>query len=283
MRRWLVCLAVAVLAEGLAAGPALAGGALQPKGHHTTLTGYDISYPQCGGAFPTGVAFGIVGVNDGIVYSPNPCLGTGDGSSELGWAQAAAGPPAFYANTADPGPAYSTMWPIGQTSPQSCATAAPNSPACSYDYGYNAAQNSFADATTAESQLGAATPAAAAAGAPWWLDVENANSWESLEPLYGASATYEGNDSQALAGEVAYLTAQGVTQVGVYSTSTQWQEITGGGTVTGSNFSNTPVWIPGARTSRQAANVCTGPSFTGGKVLLAQYPSGGFDADLACG
>jgi hypothetical protein len=35
-------------------------------------TGYDVSYPQCGGALPTNVAFGIVGVNRGIVFSPNP-------------------------------------------------------------------------------------------------------------------------------------------------------------------------------------------------------------------
>ena len=55
----------------------------------------DISYPQCNGTFPSDAAFAIVGVNVGIVYSPNPCL-----TSELAWAGMDA---ALYANTANPG------------------------------------------------------------------------------------------------------------------------------------------------------------------------------------
>ncbi len=79
-------------------------------------TGYDISYPQCGRSYPTSVTFGIVGVNDGIVFSANPCA-----ASELAWAEAAQNrAPAFYANTADPGPAYSSHWPTGQQSPEVC-------------------------------------------------------------------------------------------------------------------------------------------------------------------
>ena len=97
-------------------------------------TGYDISWPQCGGPFPVNPAFAIVGVNRGIVFSPNPCLGVGNGPSELAWAGGAAAQ--LYANTGNPGPEVSTHWPNGQTSPRECnTTASPGSDTanCAYD------------------------------------------------------------------------------------------------------------------------------------------------------
>src|SRR5437762_8172950 len=99
-------------------------------------TGFDISYPQCGGPFPSNPAFGIVGVNGGIVFSPNPCLGAGNGPSELAWAGGMRAQ--LYANTGNPGPALSSHWPNGQTSPRACNTS--TSPGadtanCAYDYG----------------------------------------------------------------------------------------------------------------------------------------------------
>jgi hypothetical protein len=108
--------------------------------------GYDISYPQCGGAFPSGGAFGIVGVNDGRPFSANPCLGVGSSASELQWAGMNAG---LYANTADPGPALSTHWPNGQTAPKQCNTTSnpgSDTPECHYDYGWNAAADGYQDA-----------------------------------------------------------------------------------------------------------------------------------------
>jgi hypothetical protein len=236
-------------------------------------TGYDISYPQCGGAYPTAVSLGIVGVNNGIVYSANPCL-----ASELTWAEAAVNKaPAFYANTANPGPAYSSHWPNGQQTPQVCDGS--NSAACSYDYGWNAARDSFTDAVNAETADGSASPTGAASAAPWWLDVETGNSWETLEPAYGATAASDANDRAALQGEIASLSSQGVGSVGVYSTGSQWTSITGG---TGSTFATSPVWIAGYRRLSLAQAGCSSVSFTGGRVALTQYPSGGFDADYAC-
>ena len=89
------------------------------KGSGGSPSGYDIGYPQCGRSLPAKASFGIVGANNGIVFSTNPCL-----SAELTWAQQAANHrPAFYANTADPGPAYSSHWPTGQTSPRWCDPA----------------------------------------------------------------------------------------------------------------------------------------------------------------
>lgn len=234
----------------------------------TVNAAYDISYPQCNAALPAPGTSSVVGVNDGIVYSANPCL-----SSEAGWGEGHG--LQLYANTGDPGPAYSSYWPkSGQSSPENCTTTDQNSTACSFDYGYNAAQNSFADATSAFY----GTPIDAAS-VTWWLDVETGNSWQTLESAYGQSAQYQANDTAALQGEVAGLQNDGVSTVGFYSTSYQWGQITGG---TGTTFGTNLAWLAGYSTQQQAQSGCSASSFTGGRVTYTQYPSGRFDADYPC-
>jgi hypothetical protein len=224
-----------------------------------TPTGYDISSPQCGGSYPANAAFGIVGVNAGIVFSPNPCL-----ASEVAWAGGASA--SLYANTGNPGPALSTHWPKGQTMPQVCDAANPDTTACAYDYGYNAAADSYADAVAAFSALGLAS---SPAGSAWWLDVETSNSWRSDVSLNVA----------ALGGAAYYLgSVAKVANIGFYSTQYQWNIITGGTTAFAANKS----WVAGASDAQGASANCSGPGFTGAGVALAQYPSGGFDADLRC-
>lgn len=221
--------------------------------------GYDVSWPQCGGAYPAGSAFGIVGVNKGIVFSPNPCL-----ASEISWAGGAR--TALYANTGNPGPALSKHWPLGQTSPRFCDAANPDTADCAFDYGYNAAADSYADAVAAFSSLGITVSPSASA---WWLDVETGNSWRSDVLL----------NTAALAGEVEYLTSAGVGTIGFYSTQYQWNVITGGT----SDFAAHPSWVAGAPDEQAALSNCAGAGFTGGGVALAQFPSGGFDANVRCG
>src|SRR4051794_13921200 len=118
-----VLIAVASLAF---AAPAYA----KAPSHTSSAATYDVSYPQCGGSLPNNASGGIVGVNNGIVLSANLCLAT-----EWSWA-AKASPyaPAIYANTGDPGPAYSSHWPAGATTPRACDGS--NSVDCSYDYGW---------------------------------------------------------------------------------------------------------------------------------------------------
>jgi hypothetical protein len=246
-----VAAALAMLLVLTATGGASAAG---PKSR-----GYDISWPQCGAAYPANPAFGIVGVNRGIVFSPNPCL-----ASEIQWAGGSAA--SLYANTGNPGPALSTHWPSGQTTPRWCDPGNLDTADCAYDYGYNAAANSFADAVAAFSQLGLT---AGPAGSAWWLDVETSNSWRSDTTLNIA----------ALQGETFCLVSvAGVRSLGVYSTQYQWNVITGGS----GTFSAYHSWVAGVSSQKTASAHCAGVGFTGGGVELAQYAAGGFDADLRC-
>jgi hypothetical protein len=233
--------------------------------------GYDVSYPQCGKPLPASPGFGIVGVNNGVVFSTNPCIAT-----EYQWAQQAANhAPQFYANTGNPGPKFSSHWPAGQQTPRACPASGPNSQACSYDYGWNAAKQSFEAAA-----FTAGTGPAAAAR--WWLDVETGNSWQTLEPEYGQTLASKRNDTAALSGAVAALKDEGVKVVGFYSTSFQWTQITGGSSVVGTRFAHNPNWLAGYSGKASAQAACGAASFTGGPVRLTQYPSDGFDADWRC-
>ncbi len=239
-----------------------------------TSTGFDISYPQCGGAFPSPAGFGVVGLNDGHPLTTNPCL-----ASELGWAQADAnGTASFYFNTDSPGPAYTSSWPASQQTPKVCAGA--NTPACSYDYGWNAAVLSFNNAVTAETADGSSSPSSQAIAATWWLDVETGNHWETLESQYGPGSASEAIDQAELQGSIAYLVSVGITSIGIYSTSRQWGTITGGAET---SFSNWQAWMPGYASLAAAQVACTTPSFNGGRVAMIQYPSRGLDGDYVCG
>ncbi|HEV2686761.1 MAG TPA: hypothetical protein VGW79_08995, partial [Actinomycetota bacterium] len=197
-------------------------------------TGYDISYPQCSSSLPKSPQFGIVGVNGGRAYSTNSCL-----ASEYAWATTSTSTSypkvGFYANTGNPGPVLSTHWPSGQTSPAVCDGTW--SEGCSYDYGWNAAADSFAKA------VGVAGTSAARA-AYWWLDVETGNSWAAASD----STNWASLNTKDLQGAAAYLASQGVAQIGFYSTGYQW------GQITGLNASTSPAyfpasyvnWVPGA-------------------------------------
>src|SRR5580692_5711035 len=248
-------------------GPALAGPTLAP-----TATGFDISFPQCTESLPPSPGFGIVGVSGGKTFTSNPCL-----ARELTWASGAANKtPAFYANTENPGPANDTNWPTNQQTPKVCSGA--NSVACSYDYGWNAARFAFATAVNAERADGASSPTAATVGAPWWLDVETANKWQTL--LFGRSSATGAYDEASIEGMIASFENIGIASIGVYSTSQQWNVIT---VRTESSLPPVPVWIPGFGSLATAEVGCGLVSFTGGRVALTQYGSLGYDGDYACG
>jgi hypothetical protein len=259
-------LSVLALTTLLTGAPALAAKA------PVAPTGNDISWPQCGKPLPTGQAFGIVGVNDGLANNTNPCL-----AEQLAWATKSTGATtlvpkvALYVNTANPGGLGTASWPSNNVDPQGATTNNPygtcdhaNSAACAYQYGWNRAVE---DAW----QRGVSNPASYT----WWLDVETINTWDSTSGGLARNAA-------DLEGMTAYFKSLGA-QVGVYSTSAQWAGIAGNVSAT-SNLNGLPNWRPGARTLAAAKSNCTlAPLTPGGKVVLTQYVSNNLDYDYACG
>ena len=240
-------------------------------GSSSPTIGYDASYPQCAGSYPSNPLFGIVGVNGGLANNANPCLG-----GELRWAHDAPGqkrpnqpPLSLYIDVANPGGHPVADWPSGGTTPIYGACNGKLTNACSYLYGKQRAAHSY--------RLVAALDPVGAKTAPWWLDVELAASW---------AGTYQLNIA-ALQGFVAGLHDAGATgPIGIYSTSAQWHEITGltARTTRTAFKAQLPDWVAGTRaTLAQARQSCVSGGFTGAAPTLAQYRIGPLDADLRCG
>ena len=232
--------------------------------------GYDISYPQCTGSFPSSPLFSIVGVNGGVASNANPCL-----SGELRWAPSASGqkrprqpPLSLYIDTGNPGADHVPDWPSGGRTAVYGACNGLLTNACSYLFGEQRAAHSY--------RLVAALDPAASRIAPWWLDVELTLSW---------AGTYELNIA-VLQGFIAGLRNAGATgSIGIYSTTAQWKEITGLTPQTTSKAfdGDLPDWLAGTEaTLTQARLNCSSAGFTGMVPTLAQYRIGRFDADLRC-
>ena len=227
----------AAIATVLFISPALVS-ALGAYGSGTT--GVDVSYPNCSTSIPK-TAFGIVGVTHGLFYSYNDCL-----ASEASHFQNLS----LYTNTGW----YDQSTHLNAASPLTCAATDAN--CLAYNYGYNAALDGLNYARTK-----------GASSTTWWLDVETANSWNS-----DAS-----QNRSSLQGSYDALKNNGTQTVGVYSTTAQWQSITGGW------INNWPNW--GATTwttAKQAAKYCTGHNFSGGPTYLIQYIGRSLDQDYAC-
>jgi hypothetical protein len=234
-------LKLSAIAGSTLVGLVLFGSSAFAQGIYSPGTvGSDISWPNCNAKIATGAKFGIVGVTDGLGYSTNPCLAKeASNYSNL----------SLYVNTGWD----SSSTHINATSPHVCATGDNN--CLAYNYGYNAGLYAYNSASGA----GVHT-------STWWLDVETSNTW---------SANVLQNQN-SLQGEHDALTASGATTVGAYSTTAQWNS------VTGSWLNNWPSW--GAttwKTASQAKTYCTGHQFTGGLTWLIQF-SGKIDQDYAC-
>jgi hypothetical protein len=234
-----------------------------------SLLGNDVSWPQCGKDLPKGQAFAIVGVNNGLANTTNPCL-----TEQLAWAAGSSGAAeqpkvSLYVNTANPGKAgswwpTSDEYPVGSPvdNPYGSCKAKDYGKACAYMYGYAKAWD---DAYI----RGISNPA----NYVWWLDVETGNSW---------STTDKDANRAVLEGMTDFFNSIDAEGVGIYSTGSQWSQIVG--TVnSSSNLYRLPSWLAGARTLTGAKGNCSNPPLTpGGDVELTQFVSRGFDYDYSC-
>lgn len=212
----------------------------------TGLAGYDISWPQCGMAYPAKPAgFGVVGVNGGRPLTRNNCF-----VEQYRWAAQAEPAPAVYINLESP---RGTSW---HTIIGGAGVCAPADAACqAYNYGYNSARDAVAFAASK-----GVNPSR------WWLDVETDNRWSEDTGL----------NRRVVQGAIDYLASKGFT-VGAYSTPFQWELITGEGYRPG-----IASWAAGARNLREAQSRCTDAyAFAGGPVQLVQWVEK-YDRNWAC-
>jgi hypothetical protein len=203
-----------------------AAGARAADGARTPATGYDVSWPQCGGALPPTSDIAVVGVDDGHPFSQNPCL-----QQEAAWATGASQRAQYMVVDSPVGWTSAHVLEYAYHGPAGDCTATQF--ACqSFNWGYNAA---YADVQYADSQ--------GATSRQWWLDVELPDS-TSINPT-GPDCDVANFwvcdpklNSLVIVAAVAALDEQGKS-VGVYSTQQQWQKITGGLPL------GLPIWIAG--------------------------------------
>ena len=239
------------LASILATATSLLANQAVPVTYTHGSTGYDVSFPQCGGGYPAG-AFGIVGVNGGYPFVHyNPCL-----ADEVAHSPHAA----LYINTGYD-PLYTQV--DGQhTMPECLTTSAivkglPDQKAA-WAAGCSEALRSMAYAAS----QGVARPSG------WWLDVETENSWSSTD-LSLNQFTIQG---------IVDTLHRATSVVGIYSTGYQWHTIVGNLPVTGVRAN----WVATGSLAAEGAHAHCGTGFSGAPVWLVQYIQGGFDANYAC-
>lgn len=209
--------------------------------------GFDISWPQCGKAYPPGpVAFAVVGINNGKPFTANPCF-----LHQFEWAKRIETTPAVYLNTAFPKPGV----PEALAGPYG-ACAETDGWCRGYNYGWGLAKDVVERAR-----------AMRVSPSMYWLDVETGNYWSSDTQ----------NNSQVIRAALDYFRAQRLP-AGIYGTPYQWRLIAGNWQSPG-----IAIWTAGAQGVAMAASRCNaGYAFAGGTVVMVQYYDWGFDTNHIC-
>lgn len=223
------------------------------------VRGQDISWPQCpkgmgipsrpgaGLPMPTSTAkFVIVGMTNGLPFTPNPCL-----ASQAAWVRAHHVYMAPYAVLAYPTTAQLTKY--GAAGPYKGTTTTAR----------------LRNVGWAQAQYDVARMRAAGLTAPvFWMDVE-------VIPTRPWSSSTTRNKA-VVDGALAGLRAAGL-KVGAYSTRSQWQSIVGAVRYGIAEWHTT-----GPASLSAAQRACTATSFNGGPTFLAQWWSSTADYDVMC-
>jgi len=210
---------------------------------------YDISWPQCPDNYPEGsFSFAVIGLTGGRPFTTNECFRT-----QYAWALTAQLHPDVYINLDFPkaGRREALTGPYGLCDPADdwCR---------GYNWGFNLAKDSIRRATGF-----GVTPGR------FWLDVEQENFWSDDQR----------SNAQVVRGALDYFLDFNIP-IGIYGTSFQWREITGGLMAP----ARLPLWVAGAEDAEEARARCDDRSrvFAGGEIWLAQYPEGDFDGNVLC-
>jgi hypothetical protein len=258
----LVIMAVVLLA--VPSNAAVPTASLPPTG-----AGIDISHPQCVGnshvELPGHIPFAVIGVNGGVASTSNPCFSSEYNSAYLLGGVAGQPGASVYVNTGNPSLA-AAWWPTDDHTQSGTAIVNPNGAcahlpgaACAYIYGYSMAQADFRRVST--------TPVVMPT--LWWLDVETSNTWQADVAANSAS----------LSGMVDFFKSKRL-DVGLYSTSYQWNKIAGVTPAT-SNLAGLPSWLAGGSFLGAPADCEKNPLTPNGRVAMVQYVMH-FDNNYAC-
>jgi hypothetical protein len=243
------------------AGLVVAGlGAVAPGAAEAATTyGNDVSWPQCSTAqggyglpMPSaGAAFVVIGLTKGLPFTRNPCL-----ASQVAWARDHAVPAQAYTMAA-----YPTN---GQL--QSEQAAGPWSP--------STLTGRLANVGYAEARYAVDALAAAGFRPPMvWVDVEP----RPAQPWLAGSDAARARNRSVVTGLLRGLDDAGYAY-GLYSYTSGWADIVGSWRLPG-----VPVWATAGRRDAAAAfALCSAPSFSGGRVHLAQWYDDTRDSDLTC-
>ena len=253
----------------LATGSASASGDPATPSLPPTGAGIDISFPQCLPHshidLPSNIPFAVIGVNGGVASNSNPCFVSEYNSALLFSGRTEQPHAALYVNTGNPALA-GAWWPTSDTTQAGTPVANPNAPclgeagpACAYIYGYSMAQADYRRVRKALPQLPDL----------WWLDVETSNTWQPDVVANTASLT----------GMVDYFQSKEL-EVGVYSTSYQWNRIAGVTPPT-SSLAGLRSWLAGGSYAGAPADCERSPLTPSGWVAMVQYVSV-LDHDYSC-